>query len=136
MCHIVTRAQAATIDRGNSGRSVGPGRGPGAAGCRTWRSPNYAGILQDDAERIGRLERQVQYLLRLLGVDPEIAAAGYTATGPGLAPSASPEIVALIQAGKPIWAIKAYRNMKGVSLKDAKDAIDGLLAAANRLRHR
>jgi hypothetical protein len=75
-------------------------------------------VLPEDAERIDRLERQVQYLLRFVGVDPGIAATDYAASGAG-APlaAASPEIVALLRDGKPIQAIKAYRRMTGVSLK-------------------
>ena len=89
--------------------------------------PYDAGVLPDDAERIDRLERQVQYLLRYVGVDPETAAADEAALGarPPLA-AASPEILALIQRGKPIKAIKLYREMTGASLKQAKNAIDGL----------
>jgi len=85
-------------------------------------------VFSDDAERIDRLERQVQYLLRYMGVDPEIAAAGSAAlpAGPPLDAASSPEIVALVQNGKPIQAIKAYRQITGAGLKESKDAIDGL----------
>jgi large subunit ribosomal protein L7/L12 len=93
-------------------------------------------VLQEDAERIDRLERQVQYLLRRFGVDLGIAAADYTEVGSGLPPSASPEIIGLIQAGKLIQAIKVYRNMTGVSLKEAKDVMDGLRADMGLARRR
>jgi large subunit ribosomal protein L7/L12 len=84
-------------------------------------------VVPDDAERIDRLERQVRYLLRYAGVDPEIAAADYDPFGAGLpSAAASPEIVALVQAGKPIQAIKMYRQMTGAGLKESKDIIDGL----------
>ena len=84
-------------------------------------------MLPYDAERIDRLERQVQYLLRYVGVDPETAAADLGAFGAGPPPAAaSPEIVALVQGGKPIQAIKVYRQMTGAGLKEAKDAIDAL----------
>ena len=84
-------------------------------------------MVPNDAERIDRLERQVRYLLRYVGVDAEIAATGDAALGPGPQPaSASPEIVALVQAGKPIQAIKLYRQMTGAGLKESKDAIDRL----------
>jgi hypothetical protein len=60
-------------------------------------------VLPDDAERMDRLERQVRYLLRYLGVDSDIAAADGAAFGSGLPPAAaSPEIVALVQAVKPV----------------------------------
>jgi ribosomal protein L7/L12 len=93
-------------------------------------------VVQYDGERLDRLERQVQYLLRYLGVDPEMAAADYSSSGSGLSPAASPEIVALLQAGKPIQAIKAYRTMTGVGLKEAKDAIDILRADLGLARRR
>jgi len=86
-----------------------------------------AEVLPSDAERIDRLERQVQYLLRYVGVDPDAAAADTTAFGAGpVPPGASPEIVALVRSGKPIQAIKVYRQMTGAGLKEAKDAIDRL----------
>jgi large subunit ribosomal protein L7/L12 len=89
--------------------------------------PYDAGVVPDDAERINRLERQVRYLLRYAGLDPEIAAADYEAFGAGLpSAAASPEIVALVRDGKPIQAIKMYRQMTGAGLKESKDVIDGL----------
>lgn len=85
-------------------------------------------MLPHDAERIDRLERQVQYLLRYVGVDPEIAADESAAlrAGPPFAAAFSPEIVALVGKGKPIQAIKLYRQITGASLKESKDAIDSL----------
>ncbi len=103
----------------------------------------------DEAERIDRLERQVRYLLRYVGVDPEIAASddatsgsGYgrppaAAFGSGLpSPLTSPEIVALVQAGKPIQAIKVYRQMTGAGLKESKDVIDSLRTDLGLTRRR
>jgi hypothetical protein len=110
------------------------------------------GVLPYDAEeRLDRLERQVRYLLRHAGLDPEVAAAddGLTAAGPqsgwGAEPQtgwaagpqpgwaagpptgqAPPELAALVQNGKLIEAIKLYRQMTGVGLKEAKDAVDAL----------
>jgi len=85
-------------------------------------------VVPDDAERIDRLERQVRYLLRYIGVDAEIAATSDAAFSAGPPPpaSSSPEIVALVRAGKPIQAIKAYRQLTGAGLKESKDAIDSL----------
>jgi ribosomal protein L7/L12 len=100
-------------------------------------------VVPSDAERIDRLERQVQYLLRYAGLDPEIAAADYIATNdhpafvPGLPPAAaSPEIVALVRDGKPIQAIKMYRQMTGAGLKESKDVIDGLRVDLGLARRR
>jgi len=35
-------------------------------------------------------------------------------------------VVALVQAGKKIQAIKAYRQATGAGLKDAKDAVENI----------
>ena len=94
-------------------------------------------MLSDDTERIDRLERQVRYLLRYMGVDPEVAAADDVTFGGGQPPfAASPEIVALVRSGKPIQAIKLYRRMTGVDLKEAKDAIDALRVDLGLARRR
>lgn len=91
----------------------------------------------DDGERIDRLERQVRYLLRYVGVDPGIAAADNGAFGVGSPPAAaSPEIVALVRDGKLIQAIKVYRQMTGMGLKESKDAIDALRAGLGLVRRR
>ncbi len=98
-------------------------------------------------DRVTRLERQVSYLLQHLGIDPEQAAG---AAPPGSvfaspadvfgapqaceAPSGSPigggqyppELVSLVQQRKLIPAIKMYREMTGIGLKEAKDAVDAL----------
>jgi ribosomal protein L7/L12 len=101
------------------------------------REPYDAEVLPSDAERIERLERQVQYLLRFAGVDPDAAASDFMAFGAGSpSPAASPEIVALVRSGKPIQAIKLYRQMTGAGLKEAKDAIDGLRADLGLARRR
>jgi large subunit ribosomal protein L7/L12 len=94
-------------------------------------------VVQSDAERLDRLERQVRYLLRYVGVDAEIAAADDAAFEAGPPPdSASPEVVALVRAGKPIQAIKLYRQMTGAGLKESKDAIDCLRADLGLARRR
>lgn len=104
--------------------------------------PNEAG-----AERIDRLERQVRYLLQYIGVDPEIAATddAAIAAGPPMAAAFGaasrmggppPEIVALVQAGKLIQAIKAYRQMTGADLKESKNVIDSLQIELGLARRR
>ena len=88
----------------------------------------------DDADRLARLERQVQFLLQRAGVDPDVAASNDVVFDPSLPVASaagsrpvSPEIVALA-ARKPIQAIKLYRDMTGAGLKEAKDVIDALRA--------
>jgi hypothetical protein len=70
-------------------------------------------MLSDVAERIDRLERQVHYLLRYMGVDPEVAAVNDDGAFRQLPVAASPEVFSLVRAGKPIQAIKVYRQMTG-----------------------
>jgi ribosomal protein L7/L12 len=73
----------------------------------------------DDQERLARLESQVNYLLRYLGVDADAAADD----------AIPPQVAALIQQGKLIQAIKVYRRMTGLGLKEAKDAVDAMARA-------
>jgi len=71
--------------------------------------------MSDDA-RIRRLEEQVAYLYRHLGV----ASPGASAS------SQDAELLALVNDGKKIHAIKRYRELTGVGLKEAHDAVDEL----------
>lgn len=103
----------------------------------------------DDDQRLTRLESQVAYLLAHFGIDPDTAAGDWSAAGPpamsgpmpgdfvdsfprpgpvgglpaGVIP---PEIADALQRRKPIQAIKIYREMTGLSLKDAKTAVEGM----------
>jgi ribosomal protein L7/L12 len=103
----------------------------------------HASVEPDDAARLDRLERQVQFLLQHIGVDPDIAAADGAAfdgavpmSGPVAGPAMSPDIVALVAAGKPIEAIKLYRQVTGAGLKEAKDVIDGMRGDLGLTRRR
>ncbi len=109
----------------------------------------------DDEERLARLERQVSYLLQHLGINAEIAAGGdagfgYAATplpgplpgpplpGPPLPGPLSgppvpatgmtipPQLAAALQGGKMIEAIKIYRGITGMGLKEAKTAVEAM----------
>jgi ribosomal protein L7/L12 len=71
--------------------------------------------MSDDA-RISRLEEQVAHLYQHLGM---------TAPGTG-ASSQDAELLALVNDGKKIHAIKRYRELTGVGLKEAHDAVDEL----------
>jgi ribosomal protein L7/L12 len=110
----------------------------------------------EDQLRLARLENQVGYLLRHLGISPEQAAGQAVSTfgspadvfgapavpgappvggpmmssGPG-DPASYPEVVNAIQRGKVIEAIKIYRELTGLGLREAKQACD---AAARTLR--
>jgi hypothetical protein len=101
----------------------------------------------DDDQRLTRLEAQVEYLLAHLGIDPDTAAGDWSAAGParsGALPGdfidpmprpgplggpvpvgvVPPQVADAIQRGKLIVAIKIYREMTGLPLKDAKAAVD------------
>jgi ribosomal protein L7/L12 len=66
--------------------------------------------------RVRRLEQQVEFLINHLGL-----------SGPAWQPNAVlNEVLALKRAGNVIEAIKIYREATGVSLRDAKDYVDGL----------
>ncbi|QXC60956.1 ribosomal protein L7/L12 [Aquihabitans sp. G128] len=70
--------------------------------------------------RIEALEAQVTYLAHHLGLTP-------TNPGPGAAAAvADPmaDVVSLVRTGKKIEAIKRYREIYGVGLKEAKTAVD------------
>jgi hypothetical protein len=96
--------------------------------------------------RVARLEAQVAFLLNHLEIDPDQAALG-TAGGssvfgapsdivggaagsaPAAAPAANrypPGVLEAIQKGRMIEAIKIYRSVTGVSLKEAKDACEAI----------
>jgi hypothetical protein len=71
-----------------------------------------------DDDRIARLERQVDFLFRRLGIDPDLALAQDDAL-----PAALYDAIA---RGKMVQVIKIYRETTGVGLKEAKDAFDAI----------
>jgi ribosomal protein L7/L12 len=80
-------------------------------------SDDYRRIIQLEA-RMHRMEVMMQALLSRLSIDPA-----------EVAPQEPPETGAIREAllsGNKINAIKLYRNLYGVSLKEAKDAIDAM----------
>jgi ribosomal protein L7/L12 len=72
--------------------------------------------MSEDA-RIRRLEEQVAYLYQHLGVTAPGPGAGAGATGQDA------ELLALVNDGRKIHAIKRYRELTGVGLKEAHDAV-------------
>lgn len=78
---------------------------------------NSRRIIQLEA-RVHRMEAMMQALLTHLGIDPA-----------EVTPPEPPENRAIREAllsGNKIHAIKLYRSLYGVGLKDAKDAIDAM----------
>ena len=66
--------------------------------------------------RVAKLERAVAFFERHLGVS-------FVDENEG---GVSPEVVGLVRAGDKIGAIKRHIELTGVSLKAAKDVIDGI----------
>jgi hypothetical protein len=122
-----------------------------AAGLmRTMRRMSFP---PDPSARTERLERQVAYLLRHLNIDPEAAAsepAGFSASfdaqpsygqpepfggapqpfggapGAPAEPAYPPDLIAALDQGKMINAIKAYRQWTGCGLAEAKQAVEAI----------
>jgi hypothetical protein len=75
-------------------------------------------MYSSDDDRIVRLERQVDFLFRRLGIDPDLALAQDDELPAALYDA--------IGRGKLVQAIKIYREATGVGLKEAKDAVDAI----------
>ena len=71
---------------------------------------------EDLRERLERLERKVDFLLQHFGL---VTVAQQT-------PQAYAQVLALKRAGRIIDAIKLYRELTGVGLREAKDYVDRL----------
>ncbi|MEY9895612.1 ribosomal protein L7/L12 [Catenulispora sp. MAP5-51] len=74
--------------------------------------------------RLAAVEEKLDRLLAHLGLDGD--GDGGPAPAVPAAPNAEAHIRALIQAGKKIQAIKAYREVTGQGLKEAKDAVEAM----------
>jgi ribosomal protein L7/L12 len=72
----------------------------------------------DDSTRLARLERQVAFLYRHFGLDPALADAFPGASG------LPPEFTEALRHNNLIAAIKIYRQVTGVGLAEAKDAVE------------
>jgi hypothetical protein len=90
-------------------------------------------MTDDESERLERLERRVDFLIRYLGIDPAaiesgmgVGVYGPVPTGLGGAPDMPPAFYEAINAGKLINAIKIYRTETGVSLAEAKSAVESI----------
>ncbi len=89
--------------------------------------------MSNETERLERLERRVDFLIRQLGIDPASMEPG-TAMGPygplptGLGGQAElpPPLYDAISKGNLIAAIKIYREATGASLAEAKSAVESM----------
>jgi ribosomal protein L7/L12 len=67
-----------------------------------------------------RMQRQIDAIMKHLGLDEP------PTSRPG---ALSPEVIALVAAGRKVEAIKVYRKETGEGLKQAKAAVEGASAA-------
>jgi ribosomal protein L7/L12 len=84
--------------------------------------------LLDHGRRIAELERKVSELYERLGQAEPVSLgsdSGFSEPASVVA-GEDPRLVELIQGGKEIQAIKLYRELTGVGLAEAKDAVDEL----------
>ena len=84
--------------------------------------------LLDHGRRIAELERKVSELYKRLGqAEPSGFADDSGFSEPAsMTASEDPRVIELIQSGNQIQAIKLYRELTGVGLAEAKDAVDEL----------
>jgi ribosomal protein L7/L12 len=71
---------------------------------------------QRNSQRIARLERKVDFILKELGLEYE---GREEDSFPGL-----DEVKDLLRQGRKIQAIKVYRQRTGVGLREAKEAVE------------
>ena len=70
-------------------------------------------------QRLALIEARLQQLFEHLDIAPR-----ESAEGGELDPSQDPEIQDLLAKGNQVQAVKRYRELTGLGLKEAKDAID------------
>ena len=79
-------------------------------------------------QRLARIETRLEQLFEHLDLRPREAGAGGWWGGGGEGdvpdPAADPEIQDLLAKGNEIQAIKRYRELTGLGLKEAKEAIE------------
>jgi len=81
----------------------------------------------DHGRRIADLERKVAELYKRLGQAEPDFSGGFTFASDqpaSVTASEDPRVVTLAQSGRQIEAIKLYRELTGVGLAEAKDAVD------------
>ena len=88
--------------------------------------------LLDHGRRIAELERKVSELYERLGqAEPNFGGGGLTFASDqpaSVAAAEDPRLLGEIEAGREIQAIKLYRELTGVGLKEAKDAVESISA--------
>lgn len=79
----------------------------------------------DHSAQLDRIERKLDMLLSGVGLGVGSAASPSHIPAPGDHPRMA-EVRALVAANRKIEAIKIYREITGLGLKEAKDAIDAM----------
>jgi ribosomal protein L7/L12 len=81
----------------------------------------------DHGRRIAELERKVSELYKRIGqAEPAFGGGFDSFQAASVSAAEDPRLIELLQAGKEIQAIKLYRELTGVGLAEAKDAVDGM----------
>jgi ribosomal protein L7/L12 len=88
--------------------------------------------LLDHGRRIADLERKVSELYKRIGqLEPDHGGGGLTFASDlpaSVGAAEDPRLIAAIEDGHQIQAVKLYRELTGVGLKEAKDAVDSISA--------
>ena len=88
----------------------------------------------DHGRRIADLERKVSELYKRIGqLEPDHGGGGGGSTFASDLPASvgaaeDPRLIAAIEDGHQIRAVKLYQELTGVGLKEAKDAVDSISA--------
>ena len=83
--------------------------------------------LLDHGRRIAALESKVADLYKRLGqAEPASGFGGGFGDDPAAGADSDAQVIQLVQEGQTIQAIKRYRELTGLGLADAKDAVDRL----------
>ncbi len=84
----------------------------------------------DHGRRIAELERKVTALYERIGqLEPGSTGSVFASDARPPDPRADPRVLGPLQAGNKIEAIKAYRELTGVGLAEAKDVVDSIVVS-------
>lgn len=85
--------------------------------------------LREHARRLSALERKVSELYRRLGqAEPSGSGVGFADAEAARSAEEDPRLLELLRAGKKIEAVKAYRDLTGLGVREAKEAVERLAA--------
>ena len=93
--------------------------------------------LLDHGRRIAELERKVSELYKRLGqAEPAFGGGGLTFASDAPASTAAeedPRLLALIDGGQAIQAVKLYRELTGAGLAESNDAVERIASTRAQL---